>query len=71
MTGWKEAKKRREAWAHIRIDLTGGGDTCQCVICKVTVSLNSRHRSKDSILLETARVHFYKHKIFENLARSQ
>jgi hypothetical protein len=40
------------------------------VVCKATVSLESPYRTKESILLETARKHFYKHKLFENLAVS-
>lgn len=60
---WKDVKRFGTAWAHIRVSLAGGDDTCVCTICNTEVSLTDRRRKRESILLEVARKHFYKHKL--------
>jgi hypothetical protein len=62
-TLWREAKKRQQAFAHIKIDLSGKHDRATCVLCEKTAPLETSGRSRQSLLLEVARKHYYKHKL--------
>lgn len=60
---WREMKKKPSAFSHIRVSLAGKTDTATCVHCSKVVSLDVAGRTRQSVLLQTARLHYYKHKL--------
>ena len=64
---WREAKKKKDFWEHIRITLSGDEDYCLCLICGKKKRLTKPNRTRLSLLLETARIHFYRHNLGEKV----
>jgi hypothetical protein len=60
---WREAKKKSSGFNHVRISITGANDTATCILCEVQVELDVVDRTKESVALETARKHYYKHNL--------
>ena len=61
----REAKKKVSGFAHVRVCLSGRKDIVSCLLCKVEIALDVDGRSLESVLLEVARKHYYKHKLDE------
>lgn len=64
---WREAKRKKDFWNHIQINLSGEDDFCICKICGKKKLLTNPERTRISLLLETARIHFYRHKLGEKV----
>ncbi|HEX8287855.1 MAG TPA: hypothetical protein VF556_07670 [Pyrinomonadaceae bacterium] len=60
---WREAKKQVSNFAHIKVALAGKEDVAVCRMCGAEIVLPVPGRNRQSLVLETARKHFYKHKL--------
>lgn len=65
---WRAAKKKKQSWAHVEVSLSGERDLCRCNLCNLEFGLEVGGRSRESVLLEIARKHFYKHGLDRALA---
>lgn len=59
---WREAKLKTVHRLHIRNYLAGKRDYAKCNICRAEISSEHPARTRESVLTEFTRKHFYKHK---------
>lgn len=59
---WRKAKLKTAHWLHVRSNLSGEKDSAKCSICHAEVDLEQPPRTRESVLTEFTRKHFYKHK---------
>jgi hypothetical protein len=62
---WRDVRHCFRAWLHVRSELMGEGDTAFCLICRLSVPLEVYGRSRESVLREFTRKHYYKHRIWK------
>lgn len=60
---WRDAKKKAKNFAHIKVTLSGARDVAKCLLCDYEAEIEVPGRKRESVVLQTARVHFYKHKL--------
>lgn len=61
---WRDVRHLNQAWAHVSVKLSGDKDEAWCAICSARVNLSAPGRTRISVLRALARIHYYKHKVW-------